>query len=205
MIDLGPEVLIETSPLSFGEADLLPAERALCAKAVEKRKKEVAAGRVLARRLLKKLGQPERPLLNGPDRVPLWPASITGSIAHSRSLCIVAATKSPNIRALGVDTEEETPLPNELFALILVDEETRWLAAQPASERGILAKLIFSAKECAYKAQYPLTKKILEFSEVTISIDRAKKTFTASVLPNLSGVFELEGRHIVTGLKVPRV
>jgi 4'-phosphopantetheinyl transferase EntD len=205
MIDLGQDVLIETSALTFGENDLLPEEKQLCARAVEKRKKEVAAGRVLARRLLKKLGYPERPLLNTPDRAPIWPEGVSGSIAHSRSLCIVAMSKAQNIRTLGVDTEEEAPLPDELFGLVLVGEETRWLAAQPASERGVLAKLIFSAKECAYKAQFPLTKKILEFSEVTIELDLRANKFTASILPNDSGVFSRDGKHLVTGMRVRRV
>lgn len=199
----GDGVRVATSPLIYGIDDLLEEERVLCARAVLKRQREVAAGRVLAHRVLSSFGVERAPLLNTPDRAPIWPSGFTGSISHANDLCAVAVAPSSAVRALGLDVEMRTPLEHDLFKMVLVDAEARWLAQQPASERGELAKLIFSAKECAYKAQYPLTKKMLEFSEVSLAIDLHDRSFEASVLPGVRGFFVLEERHLITGMRVP--
>lgn len=43
-----------------------------------------------------------------------------------------------------------------------------------------MAKLIFSAKEAAYKAQYPLSGMLFGFEMLELSIDRDACCFTAS-------------------------
>lgn len=198
----GPAIRVHTSPLIFGENDLLPEERVLCARAVEKRKREVAAGRVLARRALAELGIPEAPLMRNADRSPMWPAGVVGSISHSTSLCVVAVGLARDVELIGVDVEEKTPLDPALFNMVMVPNEARWLAGQPVYEQGELAKLIFSAKECVYKAQYTRTKKMLDFKDVELAIDRAAQTFEASVLPGISGFWVADDAHLVSGIFV---
>ena len=42
-----------------------------------------------------------------------------------------------------------------------------------------MAKLIFSAKEATYKAQYPVTGRLFGFEGVELSIDRKRSRFEA--------------------------
>ena len=74
---------IEVVELRGGEPDpLLPAERAALGQVVDGRRRDFAAGRHCARRALARLvGSPE-PILSGPDREPVWPQGIVGSITH---------------------------------------------------------------------------------------------------------------------------
>jgi 4'-phosphopantetheinyl transferase EntD len=199
----GPEVQVATSPLIYTEADLLPEERPLCERAIDKRKREVATGRVLARQVLTALGYPPQPILRSPDRAPIWPPGSIGTIAHEATLCIVAAARTTEVATLGVDVEANTPLQDNLHSMILVPPEARWLETQPPADRGQLAKLIFSAKETAYKTQYPQTKKMLEFTDVELKIDRTRRTFETSILPGHEGFYIINETHIITGLKIP--
>src|ERR1700761_3617241 len=69
----------------FGDAPdvtLFPDEEALLGRAVEKRRREFAAGRGCARRALAALGLPPAPLLPGEGGAPRWPDGVVGSITH---------------------------------------------------------------------------------------------------------------------------
>ena len=62
--------------------------------------------------------------------------------------------------------------------------------------RGRLARAIFSAKECVFKAQYPLTGSMLGFDAFGIDLKLAAGTFTATALqpiPPLEEGQRLEG------------
>jgi 4'-phosphopantetheinyl transferase EntD len=80
---------------------------------------------------------------------------------------------------VGVDVEEATALDPLLVAEICTRSEQRWLGQQPPSERGLMAKLIFSAKEAAYKAQYPISRVVFGFDVLEITIDRDRTRFEA--------------------------
>ena len=126
---------------------------------IQKRINEFRAGRVAARLALAELGLPERALPAGPDRAPIWPMGVHGSISHSNSLCLAVAGRR---HCIGIDLEPATPLPADLRATILDDAES--------GIDDLHAKLIFSAKEAVYKAQYALTRQMLGFDAVTISL-----------------------------------
>jgi hypothetical protein len=64
-------------------------ERSIVAAAVDSRRREFAAGRILARRLLQSLGF-DGPLKRNSDGTPVWPAGIFRSITH----CATLATRS---------------------------------------------------------------------------------------------------------------
>ena len=72
---------------------------------------------------------------------------------------------------IGVDIEPDAPLEEALWDSVLRPEELAWLDARPAGDRARLARLIFSAKECAYKCQYPLTRALLDFDDFSIAIE----------------------------------
>jgi 4'-phosphopantetheinyl transferase EntD len=70
---------------------------------------------------------------------------------------VAVAARAQHVRSLGLDVEPDAPLDPELWDEVCAPAEAAWLAAQAPARRGRLAKLVFSAKECAYKCQYPLT------------------------------------------------
>ena len=70
-------------------APLLPEEEPLVARAVDKRRREFAAGRACARRALEQLGLPASPILAGPRREPLWPPGVVGALTHCRGIAAI--------------------------------------------------------------------------------------------------------------------
>ena len=90
--------------------DLWPAERQAVIGAVPRRLAEFAAGRQAARTALAALGHPAVALPMGPDRAAIWPDGIAGSIAHAAGLAVAVARPGA---PLGVDVEDDSPLPQE--------------------------------------------------------------------------------------------
>ena len=71
----------------------------------------------------------------------------------------------------------------DVLRLVADDAERAWvtelLAAAPAVSWD---RLLFSAKESVYKAWYPLTGRWLDFSEASLTVDAAARTFAARLL-----------------------
>jgi 4'-phosphopantetheinyl transferase EntD len=154
-------------------ARLLPDEERLVASAVAKRRHEFSHGRALARALLAEFGVPEAPLLSGPQREPLWPSGLVGSVTHTDGLCVVAVAESERYAGIGVDVEPDAPLEDALAARICLPEERVRLAAQDFCEPAVATRLVFSAKEAVYKCQFYLTRRFLWFPDVEIWLEPA--------------------------------
>jgi 4'-phosphopantetheinyl transferase EntD len=164
-------------------AELLPEEQAYVGRAVPKRVQEFAAGRICARRAMAKLGLPAAAIHAGADRAPVWPDGVIGSITHADGHCAAAVARAGRgIDAIGLDLEEAAPLPEGVLEIVCSADEQDWLEAQPAAEREILARAIFSAKECAYKAQYVLSRQMLEFHDLRLGLDLVQGSFAATFL-----------------------
>jgi 4'-phosphopantetheinyl transferase EntD len=199
-----------------------PEEAAQVARAVSKRRREFAAGRHLVRRGLARLGGDaagfaDFVLLNDADRAPRWPAGVVGSITHTgagdQAYCAVVLGRDSQLLAVGIDAEEAEPLEPELWKFVLTADERAALEREPAERRGLLAKVMFSAKECFYKAQYPLTRQFLGFQQVRISLDPAKGQFQAARVDVVGGVgemsrclgrYSMDGGLVLTGIAVSR-
>jgi len=164
--------------------EALFAETAECvADAVEKRQREFLTGRACAHDALTALGAPATALLPGADRLPDWPEGFTGSITHTDHYCAAAALRTGNgIRAIGIDLEPQEPLPADLWEMVCRPEESAAIAKLPAREQGLYARALFSAKESAFKAQFPLTRTMLEFSQVGVDLDLANGRFEATYM-----------------------
>lgn len=180
---LDPDVLHACAPLSAGLADLHAEERALVAKAVPKRQREFAQGRVLARRLLARLDADGGPLLRDEDRVPRWPAGVVGSISHTSGrgaeLCAVAVAPAARAWGVGIDVEPDEPLEPALEAKICREPERRFLAGLPHDEAGALRRAFFCAKESVYKACFPRLRERWGFHDLAVELDPATETFVA--------------------------
>ena len=149
---------------------LMPAEAEALGAVAPKRLREHAAGRLCAHAALGRLGARGAPLLNDADRIPRWPEGVVGTISHTRAWCVAAVARASDTRAIGVDVEHDTPLERRLWSHVLTDAERAVIERAPADERTRLAKLIFSAKECAYKCQYPLSRVFYGFHGMRIDV-----------------------------------
>lgn len=166
-----------TDPGADLTAELFHVEQSAVEGATAAREREFIAGRAAARAAQRALGLNPQPIPMGADRAPVWPDGQTGSISHARGVCVAAVTTDPAIAALGVDIEENAPLPEEVFDTVLHLHEQRWIYRQP--DPGRIARIFFSAKECAYKAQYPLSRRIFGFELITVVPDLLRGTFEA--------------------------
>lgn len=207
-------------PVGVGLADPraahpTPAEAEAVARAIPRRQQEFAAGRAAVRAAFADAGAMAQPVPSGPDRAPVWPAGWRGSLSHSETLCIAVVARG--MGALGLDLEPDAPLSDDLIAEVCTAQELA--AAQRAlgdASPGRAARLVFSAKEAAYKAQYPASHRVLDFAALEIGFapegrpggpGRFSATFAVGVPPFAPGA-RLMGRwariagHLVTGVTI---
>lgn len=145
---------------------LWPGEGDAIARAIPARQQEFAAGRTAARAALQQAGLAPCSLPMGPDRAPLWPATAVGSISHAGGWAAAVAARSDLWAGLGLDLEPAAPMPEEMAALIRAPGDDDAGLLPPA----LSATLLFSLKEAAFKAQFPLTGLWLEPREVPLRL-----------------------------------
>ena len=114
------------------DTPLLPEEECAVASAVEKRRREFAAGRACARNALAKLGMPEVAIPRGAHGEPVWPAGAVGSITHCDGFCACAVARRELIWSVGIDAE---PAVTEAGSDIRLDEE-KWNAQRSIEPCG---------------------------------------------------------------------
>jgi len=190
---------------------LAPEEAAHVARAVPKRVGEFAAGRACARRALAELGVPDFILRVGPDREPLWPEGIAGSITHTERFCAAAAARTTVVAALGLDAERRDAVHRGLWRQIATSQELAWLESCAAERADEMATLIFSAKEAFYKCQFTLTREWLNFNDVSVSVGpdgfrivpQRRLAIEALAAPPWRGRHVLEGALVVAGCSLP--
>lgn len=189
-----PGVAICESSLrsSEGEPALHPDETRMLEGCVEKRQREILAGRRCVRRALAQLGIVDFPLLAGPDRAPVWPKAVVGSLTHTDGCvggyCGAVVAESRRFAGIGIDAEPRLPLPGELWDLILDPEEKRQALQSPSP--GVHARLVFSAKEATYKAIYPMVRRVLDFCEIHVEVQPGEGRFVAQVLGSVPALQE---------------
>lgn len=162
--------------------DLWPTERDAITSAVEVRRREFAAGRRCARLAVDELGHQPAAIPVGPNREPVWPADLIGSITHTRHLVGAAVADGGVCRSLGIDFEVAGRVDDSLVDRLLTENERERLGAPSDT---LVPTVIFSAKEAIYKATFPLTRCWLGFEDVEVSLDLAAGTFEADVLPSV--------------------
>lgn len=212
-----PRILVRSAPVDDTcVAELSEAERAAVAKVSPKRLREFATARALARGALTELGVERFDLLNGPDRAPIWPAGIAGSISHCDTRAFVAVGRREAIGTVGVDVEHRAALKRDLWRMTMREEEVAWLDARPGGERGWLALAMFSVKEALYKAQYPRSEQYMGFMALRVELEPAgshtgavRCVFQEDVGPFPRG-FVARGRYtrldtgeVVTAVRMP--
>lgn len=172
--DLGPAwpegVAVAVATPGEVEEALFPIEEAAVARAVAGRRAEFAAGRAAARRALEALGHERVAIPMAEDRAPVWPEGVVGSLSHSATACIAVVARADRYKSLGVDIEPYDPLPEDIVHEIGREDEIAGIGP----DRRLAARQLFSAKEAAYKAQYPLTRTLFGFEG--LRYDRVRRT-----------------------------
>ena len=109
-------------------ADLFEVEAAVVAKAIDKRKREFATSRALARAGLSRLGHGRVEIPSAPDRAPVWPAGFAGSISHCDTRAVVAVQRR-SVGTIGVDVEHRTELKHSIWESVFLPTELERLAS----------------------------------------------------------------------------
>jgi len=149
-----------------------PEEEALVAAASPGRRLEFLNGRACAHRALRELGVPDAPVLRGRHREPRWPANVVGSISHGDDFCGAVVAWRDDHAGVGVDMEADQALSAN-FARRVCSPRELARCAQLGPEQ-LLARVIFSAKESVYKAQYPLSGAVLYWSDLEILLEDSR-------------------------------
>jgi 4'-phosphopantetheinyl transferase EntD len=187
--------------------DLYASELRTITGAVESRRREFSSVRWLARQGLAEIGVAAQPIPPGPDRAPVWPAGVVGSMTHSRSVCGAVVGSAEQYEGVGIDLELSEVDVRDLGDMILSTSERQ----ENLSEERL--RLIFSAKESVYKCIYPIHRIFLDFHDLEIVINAADETFSArSQSPKAPpeklihgiGLFEIGDPGVSTLFTVPR-
>ncbi|MBT8442297.1 MAG: 4'-phosphopantetheinyl transferase superfamily protein [Gammaproteobacteria bacterium] len=156
---------------------LLGAERDQLVAMATGRRREFIHGRSCARLALAGLGHADCPVPSGPQRAPVWPDGVVGSISHCGDAAAAAVAHRNGIGGIGLDLEAREELDRNLLPMICRPRE---LATIETSDIGLLlAKLIFSAKESVFKCIWPQVRHFVDFLDVEIEIDLDASRFAA--------------------------
>ncbi len=149
--------------------------------AVPQRRAEFAAGRAAATTAMQAMGFPATPIPIGPDRAPIWPPGISGSITHTRTAALAAVTRTPAL--IGIDLEPDDAVTPAMWDAVFLPTERALIDA--AADPTRIATLIFCAKEATYKAQFPLTRALFGFDRIEIipGNEAFSATFRATIGP----------------------
>ncbi|TJZ91994.1 4'-phosphopantetheinyl transferase [Paracoccus gahaiensis] len=145
---------------------LWPGEAEGMARAIPARLQEFAAGRAAARDALQQAGLAPCSLPTGLDRAPLWPEGAVGSISHAGGWAAAVAARRDAWTGIGLDLEIAAPMPEDMAALVRAPGDDDGGLLPPA----LSATLVFSLKEAAFKAQFPLTGLWLEPRDVPLTL-----------------------------------
>lgn len=211
---IGPKVSVGyAEPRRGKEADLLAAERTSVAGMIPKRIREFAAGRSAVRMAAMAHGGQPFPLPMGTDRAPQWPNGVIGSIAHTDDACLAIVSRDKGLVSVGIDLEYERSMPSAVADAISCRAD-RCKSDEARRELGDrYDSVLFSAKEAAYKCQYPLTGTLIGFDALSIRLSAEDGTFAAQFEQTvgafqpgtiLNGRFAFCGGHVVTTAWVTR-
>jgi 4'-phosphopantetheinyl transferase EntD len=153
------------------ESTMFSLEAAAVANAVAERRREFGTVRDCARKALLQLGVPAVAILPDADGAPLWPAGVVGSMTHCTGYRAAAVARSDELCSVGIDAEPHAAVSKEALDLILRDEERAHLLALEDTHPSLhWGRILFCAKEAVYKAWFPLTRRWLDFDDVSATV-----------------------------------
>jgi 4'-phosphopantetheinyl transferase EntD len=153
------------------ESTMFPVEAAAVAGAVTQRRREFGTVRYCARKALRQLGVPPVPIIPDVNRAPRWPAGVVGSMTHCAGYRAAVVARARELGGVGIDAEPHAPLPPVAGDLALREEERQRLFALADAHPNLhWDRILFCAKEAVYKAWFPLTRRWLDFPDVSVTV-----------------------------------
>lgn len=160
---------------------LHPLEAPIIKDFASRRATEFAEGRACAREALSQVDGElaHQPIGRAPNRAPVWPEGIVGSISHCAGVRAAAVASNSKIRGLGIDIEEVQELDPAVVAQVLVPEEiaelgnASWVVNPAIVAPHIAELIIFSAKESLFKLWSPFTHTWLGYEDAQIHLEMA--------------------------------
>lgn len=137
--------------------------------AVFARRLEFSRGRAAAREAMRVLGLQPAAIPIGADRAPVWPKHVVGSISHCEGACLALVARQDDLQSCGIDVEPLVALPEEYWDTVLRPEERQRVDKNEITQQGVTVLQYFVAKEAAYKAQFPISKTLLDFDALQIT------------------------------------
>jgi 4'-phosphopantetheinyl transferase EntD len=185
------------------ESTMFSDEAAVVAGAGAERRREFGTVRWCAREALRQLGVPAAPILPDEDRAPRWPVGVVGGMTHCAGYRAAVVARSNELCGVGIDAEPHAALPADVLDLVLRDDERARLVALTHADPAVhWDRLVFCAKEAVYKAWFPLTRRWLDFEDVSIDV-RLDGTFRACLCGHdLDGRWKVDRGLILTAASV---
>ncbi len=196
-----PQVAVAAARPDDISDELLPAEEAAVARALDTRRREFAQGRTCARRALARLGVPPVAIPVLPNRAPEWPAGIVGSITHTSELVCAVVAHAATLPSIGIDVESRSRRLRPRIAKFICTPAEQAARAVLPDEMDSL-RLVFSAKESVHKCVAPISGITLGFHDVELDFDVRNETFRPRLVgasnPALPDFGRMQGRYAVT-------
>jgi 4'-phosphopantetheinyl transferase EntD len=172
-----------------------------------KRFNEFIAGRTCCKRCLNRMSISDFPVLKDKFGLPVFPDHIVGSISHTKSIGIAITGKKEEYKALGIDVEEIGRIKKQHIGIFTTQEELNFLIQLSGFKQEAYSTLIFSAKEACHKLMFSISKNILDFKNINISVT-GSNSFTVRMLKKsngyftsetmLTGIYSLSKKYIIT-------
>jgi 4'-phosphopantetheinyl transferase EntD len=172
-----------------------------------KRFNEFITGRTCCKRCLNRMNISDFPVLKDKYGLPVFPDHIVGSISHTKSIGIAITGKKEEYKALGIDVEEIGRIKKQHIGIFTTQEELNFLIQFSGFKQEAYSTLIFSAKEAYHKMMFSITKNILNFKNINISVT-GSNTFIVRLLKKpygyytsdklLTGIYFFSDRKIIT-------
>lgn len=181
----------------------------LVSRSVVKRRAEFLNGRIAARAALRRMGMPDRPIAVGPDRAPVWPAGIVGSITHCASVAAAVTATREEAYGLGIDVEaiDRSLLDPTIHAQVVSQDEihtmrralrnqsaaARSFASSPAS-CGLPFKSVFDTHNPWLQSS---NEQPIDFAFAVTAVFSAKESFFKAVFPICQGFLEFNAVRVL--------
>ena len=162
------------------QVDLLPEDAPHVAAAGDKRRREFALGRACARQALLAAGEGAAALPPGPDRRPVWPPGVAGSITHTRGYAAAIVVRASAFRSVGLDAEPLGRVTPDLDSHLFTPGEQVRIGMLDPRRQAAYRTLTFCAKEAFYKMWRGIYPDFLDFLDVEVAFLGRNLTVTPS-------------------------
>ena len=172
------------------------------ANSVRKRQAEFFYGRLCAREALRRAGATDTHVSRAPNRAPVWPLAMIGSISHTGTLAAATAVPAAQLGGIGIDVEHVINQETCKTLLgVVVNAREAALLGQLAQQEDFsrLLTVVFSAKESFFKGSFSLVGYHFGFDVLEVEyIDLDRQTITFLIKQTLCNHFP-KGERCVVG------